>query len=215
MSTPLDWKHWALTHALYLVAIVIGGIGIHSYIAEHDARVVAEAKVKADESQVATLQQAITANNQAIAQLQEQQNVRDAAAALQLRQLSALVSKVQTPTQVVGALPSVTTLPATPSSNAAGDITFPAVDAVPLFRELSQGKQDSINLTACTADLKDEKSVAAKQADTITAQTQQLGLKDNEIDALKHPKGFWKRFGHDLKVVAFSVAAGALLVHGI
>jgi septal ring factor EnvC (AmiA/AmiB activator) len=67
-----------------------------SWRGEHDARIAAEAKIKADEQQVQVLQRNIAQNNQAIAQLQEQQNARDAAATKQIATLSTLVPGTST-----------------------------------------------------------------------------------------------------------------------
>jgi len=57
------------------------------------------------------------------------------------------------------------------------------------------------NLTTCRADLADEKQIAAKDESIIADQNKQLGLKDDE--ALKKPKGFWKRF-RDLKLIGIT-----------
>lgn len=65
----------------------------YSWRGELDARIAAEAKIKADEEQVQVLQQNIAQNNQAIAQLQEQHNARDAAAAKQIATLTTLVTR--------------------------------------------------------------------------------------------------------------------------
>lgn len=206
-------KTFALHHIPWIVLVVVGLLGIHYWQAEHDARLQAEAKIKVDESTVATLQQAITQNNQQITQLQEQMNVRDAAAAKQVQSLEALVSSVRTPQAVVQALPNVTTLPVAPVLVADGSITFPSADAVPLFDALSQGKQDAIRLTQCTADLTDQKSITAKDDSTIADQTKQLALKDDEIKTLNKKPSFWHRVSHDLKVAAIAAGTVALLIH--
>lgn len=210
----LDYKHWILTHLVWIALAAGLTVAFYSWRGEHDARLIAEAKVKADETQVASLQQSIIANAQQIAALQTQMEARDAAAAKQLAAISSLVSKVQTPDQAVRAFPQVSSLPVAPTVQ--GDsVVFPSQDIVPLFQQLAQGKQDGINLVACTADLKDEKSVAAKQSDTITTQVKQIGLKDDEIKALKQPKSFWQRAGGIAKAVGVGIGIGLLLGHHI
>jgi hypothetical protein len=214
-TSTLDWRHWALTHALYLVLIGAGIIGFYSWKGEHDARLIAEAKVKADESQVIALQQNISQNNAAIASLQQQMEARDAAAQKQIATLAALVSKVQTPAQAVAALPQVSQLPTAPTVQSDSSVVFPSQDVLPLFQQLAQGKQDGVNLAVCTADLKDEKTVDATDKATIADMTKQLALKDDEIKALKKPKGFWKRAGGIAKAVGVGIGIGLLLGHHI
>lgn len=210
-TAPLDWRHWLLSHIPWVVLVVCAVIGFYSWRSEHDARIAAEAKVKADEQQVQVLQTNITQNNQAIAQLQEQMNVRDAAAAKQIATLTSLVSQVRTPQAVVAALPSVTTLPTPPTLDASNGLTFPAADVLPLFQQLAQGKQDAINLIACTADLKDEKTVDATDKATIADQVKQLALKDDEIKALKKKPSFWHRTLTVVKYVGIGIGIGLAL----
>jgi hypothetical protein len=122
------------------------------------------------------------------------------------------VSKVQTPQQAVQSLPQVSQLPVAPTLQADNSVLFPKDDVVPLFQQLEAGAQCKVQLSATTADLADEKSIVAKQVDTIADQTKQIALKQDEITAIKHPKGFWKRFGHDLKLVAITAGTVALLL---
>lgn len=162
-----------------------------------------------DEQQVKTLQHSITQNNQAIASLQQQMQQRDQDAQRQIQQLSAQVSKVQTPAQAVAAIPSVTNI--APNSSTDGSVAFPAADAVPLFPQLADDKSCRIELQTCSGDLADQKQINTTQAATVTDQTKQLALKDDEVKALKKPKSFWKRVGHDLKVAAIAVGVALLL----
>ena len=214
-TTPLDWRHWLLSHIPWVVLVVCAVIGFYSWRGEHDARIAAEAKVKADESQVQVLQTAISANNSTIVQLQQQMAARDAAAAKQIQQLTNLVSQVRTTAQAANALPQVTNLPVAPTVNPDSSVVIPAPDVLPLFTQLAQGKQDAINLVACTADLKDEKTVDATDKATIADQVKQIALKDDEIKALKKPKGFWKRAGGIAKAVGVGIGIGLLLGHHI
>jgi hypothetical protein len=208
-----DWKHFLLSHLAWVILVGVGLVGIHAYQQEHDARLLADQKVAVAEQQVKTLQTDIQANNQAIAQLQEQQNARDAAAAKQIATLTQLVSKTQTTAQAAQALPQVANLPVAPTVGTDSSVVIPAPDVLPLFQQLAQGKQDAISVVQLTADLNDEKAIVAKDESTISDQTKQIALKDEEIVALKKPKSFWHRVGGTLKSVGIGIGIGLALSH--
>jgi hypothetical protein len=213
----LDWRHWALTHLVWIVAVVIGGIGIHTYIQEHDARVKAEATLKADEGQVATLQQQITANTQTIAQLQTQIQNRDAQNAKVIASLTKQRATAVTPPQQVTVLQTEAKLPEPITSipNSV-DWRLPANDVAPLFGAVNDGLQAEANLATCTDDLSDTKKASAAKDGIAAAQVAQLALKDNEIAVLKKKPAFWHRVGSTLKKVGIGVGIGigiAVLVH--
>ena len=210
-TTVWDWKHFLLSHIAWVILVSVGLVGIHAYQQEHDQRLLAYQKVAVAEQQVKTLQTDITANNQAIAQLQEQQNARDAAAAKQIATLAALVSKVQTTAQAAQSLSQVSTLPVAPTIQPDSSVVIPAPDVLPLFQQLAQGKQDAISVVQLTADLADEKTVVAKDDATIADMTKQIALKDGEITALKKPKSFWHRVAGTLKDVGIGIGIGLAL----
>lgn len=178
-------------HLSYLVMFVLMACltfyGVKTWESEHTAKVIAEQQVKASEAQVKTLQQQIAEN--------------DARTQAQIATLQQLIKSVKTPVQVVAALPSVlpAPLPVTPTVNADNSINLPAADVLPLFQDLAQCKQDSINLASCKADL------STTQAIVIEKQT--------EITALKKKPSFWKRIAHDAKVAVFSAIVTAALIH--
>ena len=207
----LDWKHWALTHAVWIAAVVVGGIGIHSWIAEHDNRLRAEQKIAVSEQQVKTLHDQIAQNDQAISGLQQQIAENDAHSRQQIAQLQSIVAQVKTAPQAANAIGDLTQGAVTPKAQANGDYTIPAPQVVPLFQELSQGKQDAIGLHACSADLENEKQILAETQKNFTAEQQIVVQKQGEIDALKKPQRFWRRVGSEIKQIGISVGVGFLL----
>src|SRR5580692_6224305 len=93
----LDWKHWVLSHLIW-VALAAGlFVGFRSWRAEHDARLAAEKSIAVSQQQVKSLQDQITQ--------------RDAASAKQVQTIVKVVHDVQTPQQVPAALPSVVSVP--------------------------------------------------------------------------------------------------------
>jgi len=209
--------NWHLHLSYFVIGLIltcVGWYGVHTWQVEHDARVVAEATIKQNEAQVKTLQDAITQNNQSIAQLQTQMAQRDAANAQIIASLVKAKQTAVTPPQQVQVLATEAKLPAPitsiPNSE---DWRLPSVDVQPLFGAVNDGLVAAANLTTCQDDLTDQKSINATQVKTIADQSQQLGLKDGEITALKAKPKFWKRVGHDLKVAAIAAGAVALLLH--
>lgn len=199
-----------LQHHLPWVIIVIAGVvGVHYWQAEHDARLAAEAKIKVDEQQVQVLQQSITQNNQAIASLQAQMQQRDAANASLIQNLLKQRQAATTPAQQVAVLGTQTKLPepivSIPNTP---DWRLPSADVQPLFGAVEDGAVAIANLSTCTADLTDQKTVTAKDESIIADKDKQIALKQDEITALKKPRSFWQRLGHDLKLGAISFAAG-------
>jgi hypothetical protein len=60
-----DWKHFVLSHLIWIAALAVAIGGFQSWRSEHDQHLLAEQKIAVDEQQVVQLQQNITANNQA------------------------------------------------------------------------------------------------------------------------------------------------------
>jgi Tfp pilus assembly protein FimV len=209
----LDIKHWILSHLVWVVGVAVALYGFHTWSAEHDARLKAEATIKQDESQVATLQQAITQNNQTVAQLQQQMAARDAQNANIIASLVKAKAQAVTPPQQVTVLQTEAKLPepivSIPNTS---DWRLPSADVAPLFEAVTDGAAATANLQTCTDDLTDEKNIVATDTKTIGDQTQQIGLKDNEIAALKAKPKFWHRVGSDLKKVGIGVGIGMLIV---
>lgn len=178
----LDWKHWALSHAVWIAAIAVALVMGHSMLAEHDARLQADAQIKISESQVKDLQAQIVATN--------------AAAAQKVQTVVKIVHDVATPIQAVAAIPQLTNVPL----NARVSPDNPAqisVDAVAFIGLLGQAKTDAINLAACT--------------DNLTNQTAITAAKQIEILALKKKPAFWKRVEGTAKAVGIGIGVGLLI----
>jgi len=209
----LDIKHWILSHLIWVVGVAVALYGFHTWSAEHDARLKAEATIKQDESQVAVLQQAITQNNQSIAALQAQMQQRDAQNATIIANLVKQKAAVQTPQAAATAITqTVSNLPVPLVVEPDSSLLVPSLDVVPLYDTLEDGKIAAANLSTCTDDLADTKAESAVKDKTIGDQTQQLGLKDNEIAALKAKPKFWARVKSDGKKVGVGVVIGILIV---
>jgi len=162
----ITWlKTYALHHLFYIVLIVVGVVAFHSWVQEHDARLLAEQQVKQSDAQVKTLQQQITTTTA--------QATQKAAVVTQI------VKAAKTPTQQIAAVPQLTdaplnvrTLPSLPDG-------VVAVDLAPLVAELGQCKTDSINLGACQENYK-------TCQDIVTT-------RETEIKVLKKKPNFWAR----------------------
>lgn len=137
----LDWKHWALSHAVWIVAVAVALIMGRSLLAEHDARLLVDAQVK-------TLQQHIATT--------------DALAAQKVTTIVKIVHDAKTPAQQIAAVPQLSDiqLNARPIPSLTPDAPPQvAVDLAPLVQELGQCRKDSVQLTACQSDLKDSQAV--------------------------------------------------------
>lgn len=178
----LDWKHWALSHAVWIAAIAIALVMGNSLLAEHDARLLADAQIKVSETQIKDLQAQIVQTN--------------AAAAAKVQVITKIVHDVQTAPQAVAAVPQLTNVPL--NARVAPDNPAQiAVDALPFVNLLAQAKTDSINLAACTDNLKSETAIVAE--------------KQTEIVALKRKPRFWKRVEGTAKAVGIGIGVGLLI----
>jgi hypothetical protein len=182
MSSSPTWKF----HLVYLIIFAILALGTREWISEHDLRVRAEDSIKASEAQVKSLQQQIAD--------------RDTAAQKAQQVIVKVVHDTTTPAQAVEAMPEVVNapLPKPATLDATGDMVIPPPDVIPIFDQLADDKLARSQLATCTADLTDEKSIAAQQ----TAQ----------IAVLKKKPSFIKRLGHDLKLVGTGAVIGGLIV---
>lgn len=208
-----DWRHWALTHVIWIAAVGVGGVGIHSWITEHDNRLLADKAVAVDEQKVKTLNDQIATSTATIAGLQQQIDDNDARARQQIAQLQNLVAKVKTAPQAASAIGDMTQGAVTPKAETNGDLTIPAPQVIPLFEELAAGKQSAISFQSCSEDLATEKQMLAETQKNFIAEQNIVVAKQNEIDSIKKPKKFWRRFGSELKTVGISVGIGWLVGH--
>lgn len=178
----LDWKHWALSHAVWIAVVGVALVMGHSLLAEHDARLLADAQIKVSEAQVKDLQAQIVQTN--------------AAAAAKVQVITKIVHDIQTAPQAVAAVPQLTNVPLN-ARVAPDNPAQVAVDAIPFVNLLAQAKTDSINLAACTDNLKSETAIVAE--------------KQTEIVALKKKPSFFKRVTGTLKSVGIGVGIGIAL----
>lgn len=177
LLTPVE--NTLKTHAFYIVVIALGLLGFHSWLSEHDARVKADAAVKQSEATVQSLENRIAA--------------ADAAAVVKVQAVVTQVKAIRTPEQAVAAIPALSDLPL--NARPAVGLTT-TVDAVPLSQELGQCRENEILLSACQADLTDEKAIVEQ--------------KDAQIVTLTKKPKLWKRILGTLKTFALGAAAGYL-----
>jgi hypothetical protein len=176
-------------HIGYIIGIAMTGLvlwyGGHVLWQEHEARVTAEVTIKAQQS--------------AIASIQKQMLVNDAATAHTISTLQKALTQIKTPAQVISVLPQIlpAPLPAPPVVNADNSVTFPAADVMALFTDLSNCKIQAVTLVGTQNDL-------ASDAKIIDAQK-------TEIAALKVKPRFWARVKSDAKKVGTGVAIGAII----
>lgn len=179
-----DHPDGCLTTVLVLFLVLCGV----SWLKEHDSRLIAEQKVQQAQTQIDSAQ--------------KQYQAADAAAKAQITVLKKQAATVKTPAQAIAAIPDLTDLPLN-TRPAPGLPNAVIVDAVPLFDALNQGKQDAVNLAACTTKLDDEQKI-----DT---------LKDTQIAALegKQKHGFWKRLKKDAIDTTVTVGIGLAVGYGL
>jgi hypothetical protein len=184
-AVPLDWKHYALTHLIYIVAIGIGIIAFHSWSAEHTARMQAEATVKAAQVQVQTLQTQIAA--------------RDTQTQIAVAPIVKIIHDTVTVPQAIAALPQVVNqpLPVPVVQQPNGSVIIPEPDFLPLFTQVADDKVCRELLTTSQADLTDTKAIVVQ--------------KNVEITALQKKPAFWKRVTGTLKTVGIGIGIGVIL----
>jgi hypothetical protein len=174
----LDWRHWLLSHVVWIVAIGVAIVIGRSYIAEHDARLLADAQIKISETTISDLRKQMAANN--------------AAAAQKVQTIVKIVHDAKTPEQQLAAVPQLSDVPLNarivPSLSGPAQV---AVDLAPLVQELGQCKQDAVKLEACQTNLKVETVISQK--------------KDEQIIALKKKPSLWARITSHGKAAAIGI----------
>lgn len=159
---------YAKTHLFYIILIMLGAVSFHVWLSEHDARVAADNKVIQLQQQATNIQQQTTQKVQVVTRV-----VRDAV----------------TPSQVVAAIPTLTTIPVDAREIPGNKIDL-VVAAKPLMQVVGDLKTAQIELDAC------------QQVNT---------LKDAEVAALKKKPRMIKRFAGVMKAVGVGVGIGLLL----
>lgn len=142
-----DWKHFVLSHLIWIIGGVIAVIGFRQYQAAHDSQVKAEAVAQAAQEQIASLR----------SQIDERNKVASQAKQVIVRQQAA----VHTPEQAIAAMPDISDLPLhlTRVSATSQDYVLPAPDVIPLFNALADARKCSIDLAACSANFTDLEKV--------------------------------------------------------
>lgn len=172
---------YILHHAFYLIIIAVGLVAGYSWLKEHDQRLLSDQQVKVSEARVQSLQSQIEANSVAAQQT--------------IALLKKQAATVRTVPQAIAAIPDVSNLQLTPRA-LPDDPTRVSVEALPLYNELNQCRQDAAELGACR-----------KNAELMT---EQLGEKQKEIVALKKKPKFWARFKSTAKTVGIGAIIGAV-----
>lgn len=143
----LTWiRQYAATHLFYIILIAGGGIAFHSWLAEHDARQAAQAKVADLQTQIAAVSAQAAQKVQVVTKV-----IHD-------------LGPTPPPIQVVAAVPQLTDVPL--NTRVVPDNSVDVqVAAEPLVQVLAQAKEDSINFKACqgVSTLKDQQIQALKK----------------------------------------------------
>ena len=174
-----------LSHAVWIVGIVVALVGFHVWVGEHDQRIAAEAAIKSSQATIATLQQQIATTN--------------AQAAQKVQTIVKVVHDLgpaPTSAQIVAAVPQITDAPLN-TRVIPNDPTDVSVASAPFLQFVQQAATDKVNLSACQNDLKSETAIAAQ--------------KDAQIAALKKKPAFMKRVKKTLEMIAICVTIGAAL----
>lgn len=183
MVTPDELVPYLKTHVFY-VAMILGGIGFSgAWLQEHDLRLAADYAVKEQQATVASLKSQIATTQQQAAQ--------------KVQVVTRVVHDAVTPSQVVAAIPSVSSLPLA-TRVVPNDPVDVEVAAQPLMQLAGEAKTNGIELQACqeVSGLKDK----------------QLAAKDTEIAALKKKPKFLTRLKNYAEAIGAGVVIGALLV---
>ena len=171
-------------HTYYLGIILVLFLVGHSWLAEHDARLKADAVVKAAQTQINSLQQTIADRDK-----QAQQTVAPTIK---------IIHDTVTVPQAIQNIPDVVVkplqAPIVPAPNNA--MLIPEPDVIPIFDQLADDKVCRVLLTTANADALDQKKI--------------IGEKDDQIVALKKKPGFWKRIGGVAKAVGIGIGIGVI-----
>lgn len=170
------------THLFYVLLFGMGLFFVHEWVAEHDARVIADNTVKQSMVQVATLQAQI--------------NTIPAQTAAKVQTIVKVVHDAQTPAQVVAAIPSLTDLPLQ-TRVIPGNTVDVEVAAQPLMQLVGELKTTEVQLGAC------------QQKDSL--KDQQIVELNTTIKALKKKPNFIHRITSVAKAVGVGIGIGVLI----
>lgn len=188
------------THLFYVLLIAGAIFAGHSWLVEHDNRLLAEQQAKISEADARASASRVVDLEASLASTQAARD--DQVATLEHR-----LASVKTPAQ---ALPVVQELAPALKPEVASSPNSVSVDTIELAKELTQCREDKVSLDACQVQLKTEQQI-------VVEKDSQLKDKQDEIVALKKPQKFWKRLGTTVKTFGTGVGVGvavAILLGG-
>ena|SRR5208282_5078218 len=168
--SSLDFRHWLLTHLVWIIALAVGFYGFTQWRYEHDNSAAKAAQLQVAQANIANLQAQIVAN--------------DNQAAQKVQVITRIVHDAQTPAQVVAAIPTLTDIPLN-ARTIPNDPVDVEVAAVPLIDLIGRFAADETNLTACRSDLTAEKAIVVQQQTEIIILKRKPPLKQRLIHAAK------------------------------
>jgi hypothetical protein len=168
----------------HLFWIIVGSValfGFRSWMAEHDARLLADVQVKESQGTIDGLRQQIAAGK-----VETQ------------KQVQVVVKEVQaakTPAEQIAEINKLAQNPvhAEPVLEDPSKIT---VDLAPMLAEESECRQEAIRLGACEQEIKYRDAIDVEQG--------------KQVAALKKRPGFWHRVADTAKKVAIGVGVGVV-----
>jgi len=172
-------------HLFYWILGAGALFAFHTWLAEHDARMLAEVQVK--QSQIV------------VKGLQDQIASRDADADKQVQVVVKEVAAAKTPAQQIAAIADISSVPLNlkPLPEVLGQPPAAQVDLAPLVEQLGKCKEDAIELGACQKDNQNLEAIALE--------------KDKQVKALGKKPGFWHRIGGGLKTALGGAAVVEVL----
>jgi hypothetical protein len=199
--------------AAIVILICAGALGFRTWLSEHDLRLQADAKSKAQEA--AQVQAAAQ-----IATIQKQMADRDAAYQSEIQTLDKKFGQTATPDQLAQLVsqlmglkqPIQVVTPGATAGNAnpAPEARVPVIDAPQVkayFQECEQCKAERTKLQADAADRQAQADLAQKQIEALKSE------RDTWKTAAKGGS-FWQRTGRAAKWLAIGAGAGAVALCG-
>jgi hypothetical protein len=172
--------------AKHVEALVIAAVLVFAgriFLQEHDARIVADAQVKAAQSTIDDLKKQQTE----VEKVAKAQVIVLQKEAVAVKTGPQAIESLDNDPQVKAVLPSLTPVPDEPG--------IVQVNALDLFKGVNACEQNSVNLGACSKELDIEKQID--------------GQKDDQIVALKKKPSFLRRLGKAALVVGCAAGGGA------
>ena len=168
--SSLDWRHWLLTHLLWIVALGVGYAGFSQWKYEHDTNAAKAVQIAVAQNTITQLNAQIIANNTQAAQ--------------KVTTITKIVHDVTTPAQAVAAIPILTNIPLN-ARVIPGNAVDVEVAALPLVDLIGQYQIAQTNLSACQANITAEKAIVVQQAGEIATLKKKPPLKQRIVHALK------------------------------